>query len=256
MRKNSNQQNQLKGLMPQSTASRISSLFRIPQQWALTNGRRSSERHSTVRSSERGFTLIELAIVLVIIGIILGAVLKGQDLIINARAKKFINETKAWEISLYNYYDRKGRFPGDGTVSTEANAKDGVIGNSASDNVKTDIDAAKFSNAPNATVALGKNTYYVFIGNDGAATPKNIVKICVAAACTGVFDDEALKYAESLNTSITGAADATGAKFYGVTTAGTVDSAKYMVTAAGTKAAAGTDWLTYTTITGAVYILQ
>ncbi|MCL4558301.1 MAG: prepilin-type N-terminal cleavage/methylation domain-containing protein, partial [Deltaproteobacteria bacterium] len=55
--------------------------------------------------NERGFTLIELSIVLVIIGIIIGAVLKGQDLIQNARNKKFINDVKKWEIALWAYED-------------------------------------------------------------------------------------------------------------------------------------------------------
>ncbi len=41
--------------------------------------------------NQKGFTLVELAIVLVIIGLILGAVLKGQDLINNARMKRLYN---------------------------------------------------------------------------------------------------------------------------------------------------------------------
>ena len=38
---------------------------------------------------QAGFTLIELAIVLVIIGLLLGGVLKGQELINSAKVKKF-----------------------------------------------------------------------------------------------------------------------------------------------------------------------
>jgi len=38
-------------------------------------------------SKSKGFTLVELAIVLVIIAIILGAILKGQELIKNAKIK-------------------------------------------------------------------------------------------------------------------------------------------------------------------------
>ncbi|ODA43382.1 hypothetical protein THER_1890 [Thermodesulfovibrio sp. N1] len=63
--------------------------------------------------SNKGFTLVELAIVLVIIGIILGAVLKGQDLINNAKAKRLINDTKGLVALAYTFYDRYGRFPGD-----------------------------------------------------------------------------------------------------------------------------------------------
>ncbi len=63
--------------------------------------------------NRKGFTLVELAIVLVIIGIILGAVLKGQELINNAKAKRIINDTKGLMALAYTFYDRYGRFPGD-----------------------------------------------------------------------------------------------------------------------------------------------
>ena len=61
----------------------------------------------------KGFTLVELAIVLVIIGIILGAILKGQELINNARAKRVQNDMRGIEALLWTFYDRYGRFPGD-----------------------------------------------------------------------------------------------------------------------------------------------
>jgi prepilin-type N-terminal cleavage/methylation domain-containing protein len=63
--------------------------------------------------NNKGFTLIEMAIVLVIIGIILGAVLKGGDLIDNAKEKKFKSEISTLVTSYYNYYDKYGRIPGD-----------------------------------------------------------------------------------------------------------------------------------------------
>ena len=72
----------------------------------------------------RGFTLVELAIVLVIIGIILGAVLKGKDLINSAKIKKFYNQyVQAWELQINTYYDRTGQVLGDGIVNggTQAN---------------------------------------------------------------------------------------------------------------------------------------
>lgn len=60
-----------------------------------------------------GFTLVELAIVLVIIGIILGAVLKGQELINNAKIKRLYNQYREVMAALYTYYDKYGYFPGD-----------------------------------------------------------------------------------------------------------------------------------------------
>ncbi len=61
----------------------------------------------------KGFTLIELAIVLVIIGIILGAVLKGQELINSAKEKNFIQKLKQLAAAQYTYYDKYGHFAGD-----------------------------------------------------------------------------------------------------------------------------------------------
>lgn len=84
----------------------------------------------------KGFTLIELAIVLVIIGIILGAVLKGQDLIEGAKVKKVIAFSNKWEAPIWTFYDKKGYFPGD----TDA-TKDGLINTFAA--LKTDLDTAK-----------------------------------------------------------------------------------------------------------------
>jgi len=70
----------------------------------------------TLRRNQKGFTLVELAIVLIIIGIILGAVLKGRDLIQSAKQKKFYNSfVKTWELTVEDYMDRTGKLLGDGT---------------------------------------------------------------------------------------------------------------------------------------------
>ncbi len=67
---------------------------------------------------ERGFTLIEMAIVLVVIGLVLGAVVKGKDVINSAKQKKFYTRyLKQWELSVASYYDRTGNLLADGTVN-------------------------------------------------------------------------------------------------------------------------------------------
>jgi len=72
----------------------------------------------SLAGSNKGFTLIEMAIVLVIIGLIIGAVVKGKDLVQSSKQKKFYtNCVKAWEIAVLNYYDRTGNVLGDGTVN-------------------------------------------------------------------------------------------------------------------------------------------
>ena len=61
-----------------------------------------------------GFTLIEMAIVLIIIGIILGAVIKGKDLIRGAEQKRLYSTfIKEWQVAYSTYYERTGWILGD-----------------------------------------------------------------------------------------------------------------------------------------------
>jgi len=62
---------------------------------------------------QSGFTLIELAIVLVIIGLLLGGVLKGQELINSARVKNMAADFKNVQVFIYGYQDRFRALPGD-----------------------------------------------------------------------------------------------------------------------------------------------
>lgn len=60
-----------------------------------------------------GFTLIELAIVLVIIGLLLGGVLKGQELINSAKVKNMATDFKNVQVYIYGYQDKFKALPGD-----------------------------------------------------------------------------------------------------------------------------------------------
>jgi prepilin-type N-terminal cleavage/methylation domain-containing protein len=60
-----------------------------------------------------GFTLVEIAIVLVIIGLLLGGVLKGQELINSAKVKNFANDFRNIPLFIYGYQDKYKALPGD-----------------------------------------------------------------------------------------------------------------------------------------------
>lgn len=65
------------------------------------------------RQSERGFTLVELAIVMIIIGLLIGGILKGQELIGNARIASSISQIKAIETGINTFRDKYSGMPGD-----------------------------------------------------------------------------------------------------------------------------------------------
>lgn len=80
-----------------------------------------------MRLRHHGFTLIEIAIVLIVVGLLLGSVLKGQELIHNAKAKNLANDFRVVSNFVYSYQDRFRAVPGDdanavGHVAASANA--------------------------------------------------------------------------------------------------------------------------------------
>ena len=71
------------------------------------------------RRAQSGFTLVEIAIVLVIIGLLLGGVLKGQELIENGRVKSAASDMNGITAAFNSYLDRYRKQPGDdGPVAT------------------------------------------------------------------------------------------------------------------------------------------
>jgi len=62
---------------------------------------------------QSGFTLIEIAIVLVVIGLLLGGILKGQQLINSARVRNLADQYTGVQAAYYSFFDRFKNLPGD-----------------------------------------------------------------------------------------------------------------------------------------------
>jgi prepilin-type N-terminal cleavage/methylation domain-containing protein len=66
-----------------------------------------------MKAVQKGFTLVEIAIVLVIIGLLLGGILKGQEMITQAKIKNVIADFSGISAAYYGYQDRYRAIPGD-----------------------------------------------------------------------------------------------------------------------------------------------
>lgn len=97
-----------------------------------------------------GFTLIEIAIVLVIIGLLMGGILKGQELINSARVKNLAGDFRNIPVFVYGYQDKFRALPGDDAsanahVSATRNGDgNGVIDGKWNDPAASDSEAVNF----------------------------------------------------------------------------------------------------------------
>ena len=78
-------------------------------------------------TGQSGFTLVEIAIVLVIIGLLLGGILKGQEMITQAKIKNIVNDFNGITAAINSYQDRYRSLPGDDLSAGTRWATQGAI---------------------------------------------------------------------------------------------------------------------------------
>ena len=121
-------------------------------------------------NKQSGFTLIELAIVLVIIGLLLGGVLKGQELINSAKVKNMASDFRNIQVQVYSYQDKFKALPGDDKaainhVNASSNGDgDGVIEGVWNSTTQTDEtyifwQHLRLAGLATGSTKLGEDTY-------------------------------------------------------------------------------------------------
>ncbi len=116
---------------------------------------------------QAGFTLVEIAIVMVIIGLLIGGVLKGQAMIQNARVKNVVKQGDEFRAAWATFFDRYGVLPGDENLAAippqaadgEGNANGRVEGAEAFEVFRDLSIAQMIGGAYNGTTQLPRHSF-------------------------------------------------------------------------------------------------
>lgn len=118
--------------------------------------------HMLPARRQGGFTMVELAIVLVIAGIILVAALKGTDMINKAKIERVTQDIRGIQTMIFEHEKRTGRLAGDcdgdGIIGTGENLKTALQLVRLAGNAYSDVAALDTTGAAKDAPCLGSGT--------------------------------------------------------------------------------------------------
>ena len=104
-----------------------------------------------IKAYDAGFTLIELSIVLIVIGLIIGSVLIAVNIIQNARVTTTVNAIQGYQAAVSTYVQNFGALPGDDTKAIDRFTANGVTNKGGGDGI---IGLATLTKTFDSTAAL------------------------------------------------------------------------------------------------------
>ena len=146
-----------------------------------------------MKKQQSGFTLVEIAIVLVIIGLLLGGILKGQELINSARVRNLADTATGIQAAYYGFIDRYRQVPGDMTDTAAAAA----IGDAQIDTLNYGGDGNGQLGVNGVTPAYYEEAYSMWAhltragflqGSYNAAVPANAAAYVAGGAPVNAFN--------------------------------------------------------------------